>query len=92
MVKIVVKKLIWDIGNSEHIKKHKVSKSEAEEAGLNPIVIKIAQRGCYLLIGRSGTRIISVIVVRKGMGLYYVATARDADKKERRLVYGKENK
>lgn len=92
MVRIIVKKLLWDSSNIEHIEKHKVSKEEAEQAGTQVIAVKVARRGCYLLIGRSGTRIISVVVVRRDTGIYYVVTARDADKKERRRVYDKEKK
>lgn len=92
MVRIIVKKLLWDSSNIEHIKKHKVSKEEVEQAGTQVIAVKVAQRGCYLLIGRSGARIISIVVVRRHTGIYYVVTARDAGKKERKIVYDKEKK
>lgn len=90
MTRIVIKKLIWDEWNREHIKKHNVSVDEAEEAVNNLIAHKKGKKGRFIAIGRSGTRIISVLVGRKETGVYYVATARDSDKKERRLVYEKE--
>ena len=35
MTRIVIKKLIWDEWNREHIKKHNVAVDEAEEAVAN---------------------------------------------------------
>lgn len=92
MVRITVKKLLWDSSNIEHIKKHNVSREEVEQVGKNVRAVKEAERGRYFLIGRSGTRIISVVVVRRDTGLYYVVTARDAGKKERQILYDKEKK
>jgi len=92
MTRIVIKKLIWDEWNREHIKKHNVAVDEAEEVVANLIAHKRGKKGRFIAIGRSGSRIISVMVGREGTGIYYVATARDSDKKERRMVYEKEKK
>ncbi len=92
MTRIVVKKLIWDERNVKHIKKHNVTASEVESTARNTIVHKKAKQGRYLIIGRVGSRILTVIVDRKGVGIYYLVTARDAAKKERRNVYAKEKK
>lgn len=90
MTRIVIKKLIWDNYNIEHIKKHNISKDEAEEAVDNFIVHKKAKKGRYIAIGRSGSKLVSLVVRRLATGIYYIATARDSSKKERRLVYEKE--
>jgi len=90
MTRIVVKKLIWDKHNIEHIKKHDVTAAEIESIAKNITVHKKAKQGRYLIIGRAGSRILSVIVSRKGIGIYYPVTARDSDKKERRFLYEKE--
>lgn len=90
MTRIVVKKLIWDSKNTEHIKKHGVSVNEAEEAVKNFVTHNRAKHGRYVVIGRSGSRILSVFVNRNSTGTYYPATARDASKKERTKVYEKE--
>lgn len=92
MTRIVVKVLIWDTWNIEHIKIHNVSVDEVETVADNIIFHKKVKQGRYALIGRVGTRIITVIVNRKGMGIYYPVTVRDAAKKERREVYAKEKK
>ena len=92
MTRIVVKKLIWDKYNVEHIKKHDVKVQEVEEVAKSTLAHKKAKKGRYLIIGRAGTRILSVVLNRKGLGIYYPVTARDADKDERRILYAKEKK
>lgn len=91
MTRILVKELVWDRINLEHIKKHKVSKEEVEEAQ-EIIYHRRTYGGKYLATGRSSSRLITIILRRKGLGKYYVVTARDASKKERRKVYEIEEK
>ncbi len=90
MTRLVIKKIILDEYNLEHIKKHGVAREEVEEAVNNFIAHKKAKEGRYIVIGRAGLRLISMIIMRKGVGIYYIVTARDASKKERKIVYGKE--
>lgn len=90
MTRVVVKKLIWEQWNIEHIQKHNVSIQEAETAAKNLIAHKKGYKGRYIVIGRCKGRILSIIVVREKTGEYFVVTARDANKKERRRVYEKE--
>ncbi len=92
MTRIIVKELIWDDWNIEHIKKHNTEQSDVEEIARNIIAHKRGKQGRYLIIGRVGLRIISVVINRKGIGVYYPVTARDAAKKERRRVYEKERR
>lgn len=92
MTKIIVKELVWDEWNKEHIKKHKVSIDEVEYVIKNILIHQRADKGRYLIIGRCGLRILSLIVNRKGAGIYYLVTARDSAKRERRKLYEKENK
>ncbi len=91
MTRIKIKKLIWDDWNLEHLKKHHVTEEEGEDVGKNFIAHKIGKKGRYIAIGRSGTRLLSLVLSRKGPGVYYVVTARDSSKKERREIYEKEN-
>ena len=92
MTNIIVRELIFDAMNIEHIKKHKVSAEEVVWAGKGAIYHERVRHGRYLVVGRVEKRIISIIVKRKGIGRYYVVTARDAAKKERRKLYEKEKK
>lgn len=90
MTKIKIKKLIWNDWNKEHIKKHGVSVEEAEESGKNFKYHRKTKENRYLAVGRSGNRILTLIINRQGLGVYYLVTARDADKKERKKLYDKE--
>lgn len=92
MTKIKISQLIWDDWNKEHIKKHKVTIAEVEEAIGNVTTHKIVKNGRVLLIGRVNKRILSVIVAQEEENTYYVVTARDAATKERKQFYEKENK
>ena len=71
MTRIRIKELVWDEYNVEHIKKHNVSIAEAEEAVKNLKAHKAGKKGRYIAIGRSGTRLISLIVRRVSIGVYY---------------------
>ena len=90
MTRIKIKTLLWDDWNTEHIRKHNVTVDEVGIAAKNISWHKKTRDGKYLAGGRSGTRILSLIVRRKERATYYLVTARDADKKERRRVYEKE--
>lgn len=90
MTRIKIKKLVWDKWNIEHIKRHNVTLDEAEESVKNFIAHKKAKKGRYIAIGRSGSRLISLVVRRVSTGIYYPATVRDSSKKERKEIYEKE--
>lgn len=92
MTRIVIRKIIWDSFNRVHIKKHNVTVEEVQFVVKNLIAHKQSYKGRYIAIGRSTNRIISVVIRRKGPNTYYIVTARDANKKERRLTYEKEKK
>lgn len=92
MTRIVIKKLVWDDWNREHIEKHSVTVDEVEITLKNLVAHKKGYKGRYIIIGRCKNRLISVVVDRKDKNTYYVVTTRDSDKKERRIAYEKENK
>lgn len=90
MTRIIVKTLLWDDWNREHIRKHKVSIEEVEVVAKNIIWHKRTHNMRYLATGRSGTRIVSIIIRRKEKTTYYLVTARDANKEERKKLYERE--
>jgi len=92
MTRIIIKEIIFDTWNKEHIKKHGVAEEEVKEASGNLIYHKRTYKGRYLLIGKAGRRLISLVLIRKVEGKYYLITARDSSRKERRKVYEKEGK
>lgn len=92
MTRIVVKKLIFDEWNREHIQRHSVTEEEIKEAGNNLVYHKRTYRGRYLAVGISGKRLIAMVLKREGPGKYYLITVRDAGKKERKVIYEKDKK
>ena len=92
MTRIVVKYAVWDHWNSIHIQKHRVTRSEVEDTITYFVYHKHTYKNRYLVVGRSGSRIISVVIKRVAPNKYYIVTARDADKKERRRLYENEKK
>lgn len=90
MTRIKIRELIWDKYNVEHIKKHNVTVKEAEGAVKNYIAHKRGKKGRYIAVGRSGTKLISLVVKRVSSGVYYPVSVRDSSKKERREIYEKE--
>ena len=90
MTRIVVLELIFDFVNIEHIKKHKVTAEEAILAGKHAIYHEHGKKGRYIVVGRVDKRLIAIIVRRKSLKRYYLVTARDARKEERKKVYEKE--
>lgn len=92
MTRIVIKELVWDDWNRKHISKHSVSAIEVVEAGSQLVYHKRTYGKRYLAVGRSKKRLISLVLSREGAGKYYLVTARDAGKTERRVVYEKEQK
>ena len=78
-------RLLWDEWNVEHIARHAVDQSEAEEVVRNDPYITKGRRGTYRVIGRTdGGRFLTVVVSPRDDGAYYVVTAREADPSERR--------
>ena len=92
MTKIRIEQLIWDEFNTEHIKKHHVTKEVVEEAIQNINTHKEGYSGRIILIGRVGKRILAILVAPEENKKYYPVTVRDADKKERKLLYDNEKK
>ncbi len=90
MTRIVVRYLIFDEHNLEHIKKHKVTREEIEQVGKNFLYHRRTHTGRYLAVSRVGTRIITIVIRRESVNRYYLVTARDASKKERKDLYEKE--
>jgi uncharacterized DUF497 family protein len=92
-MEIELSELQWDKFNVEHIAQHDVSVSEIQEACTNQIDVLSGYDGRQMLFGKTNSgRYVTVILARKTKNIYYVVTARDTSKKERRYVYDQENK
>ena len=84
---IEIKQLIWDDWNVKHISKHKISVSEVEE------ICRLAKKSLRTYKGRlivlektKKGRLLTVVLAPEDKGKYYVVTARDMSKKERRFL------
>jgi uncharacterized DUF497 family protein len=82
-----VRRLVWDAWNVAHIARHQVTPEEVEAVCHGEPVEGEAYGGRLMLIGPTGTgRMLAVVLSPQAdPGVFYVVTARDADRKERRL-------
>ncbi len=92
MTRIIIRKLIFDDYNRKHIRRHNVSETEVIKAGNRIIFHKKTYKDRYLAVGRVNLRLIALVIRRENKREYYLVTARDAGKNERRRVYEKEKK
>ena len=81
-----IRLLVWDDWNITHIARHQVSREEVEQACHGDHIFLESYRGRLILIGPTAAgRILAVILAPEGDDVYYVVTARSADRKERRI-------
>lgn len=81
---MIIKKLVWDEWNREHIARHNVEEKEVEEVCQSKNLFERGRDGTYQITGQTQTgRYLNIVVVKRANGFYPV-TARDADAKERK--------
>lgn len=85
MTRITIRSIVWTRGNAEHIRKHSLTIAEVEDAIDHVVAYRMGYKGRIVLIGRSGKRLLAVIVSKEELGHYYIVTARDADKKRKEI-------
>ena len=82
---IKVTSLVWDEFNSQHIRLHGVTIVEAEEAVQSKIKVKKTYEDRLLVFGKTkNNRFLTLAIAPKGDNSYYVVTARNMSRKERR--------
>lgn len=86
MVKVKIKKsdLVWDEWNIEHIAKHGVTKVEVEEIFTMVLRAKKSYKGRLMVFGKTKEKRLLAVVLEKQERGYYVLSARNASRKERR--------
>ncbi len=84
---IKIKQLIWDDWNVKHIGKHKITVDEVGEVCRFVKKVLKTYQGRLVVLGKTKKdRSLTVVLAPKGKNKYYVVTARDTSKKERRIL------
>lgn len=68
----------------EHVLKYRVKPDDVEEALKGSYIARGTYKRRILVIGKSGSRMLSIVLNKEPRG-YYVVTARDASRRERRI-------
>ena len=78
--------LIFNQINIRHIARHKVLPEEVEETVGGKTLTFAAKKGRIMVVGRTqSARTLAIILEKVEDGKYFVVTARDADRKERKM-------
>jgi len=90
---IVIRRLIWNDWNIDHIARHKVTPDEVEEVCHGDTIQWETYAGRLMIIGMTiADRCLAVVLAPRGKGLYFPVTARPADHKEKRLYKERQRK
>lgn len=88
---IVVRYLVWDSWNRDHIARHKLSPEEVEEACHGDYSIRETYGGRLMIISPTQNgKLLAIVLALKEKGVYYPITAWPASGKLSRL-YKKEH-
>ncbi len=81
---MIIRRLIWDEWNIDHIARHNVEPEEAEEVCRSKNLFERGKDGAYQITGQTETgRYLTIILVPR-TNSFYLVTARDASDSERR--------
>lgn len=81
---MIIRKLVWDEWNIEHIARHNVEPEEVEQVCISKNLFERGRDGTYQVTGQTETgRYLTIILVLRRNGFYPV-TARDASDTERK--------
>ena len=87
---IVIRELVWDAWNRDHIGKHDVAIEDVEEVIHGDPIVRATYKQRLQLIGaKSDGTVLSVVMgpVPLQPGCYYVFSARRASRRERQLYF-----
>ncbi len=88
---IEIDELLWEERNEIHISRHAVGREEVEEACERQVDVVAGKYDRYMLFGKTKEkRYLTVILARVAGKTYYVVTARDSSRKEKRYAKEKE--
>lgn len=79
-------RLVWDKWNVEHIKKHKVTKQEVEEAYQSKDFTQQSYLERLIILGKTRKRRLLTLIISYAKQINpYVVSARDMSRRERRF-------
>ena len=83
--RLYIRQLRWDELNVAHIARHGVVPDEVEAVCHGAFIHRESYSGRVLIIGPARPRrMLAIVLAPEGDNVYYVVTARNADRKERR--------
>lgn len=84
---MIIRKLIWDEWNIDHIARHNVRPEEVEEVCLeSKILINKSGKGKVRVIGQTQVgKYITIFLADRGKGNFYPISGRDCALKEKKL-------
>ena len=92
MIKIDLEQLIWDNWNINHIKKHKVKPEEVEQVIESKTKTLESYQKRLLVLGQTNKkRLLTLVLEPIENKKYYLVTARDMSRKERRYYNEQKN-
>jgi len=85
--KITIEKLIWDEWNITHISRHQIKYHEVEQACYHYLKALKTYNNRIMILGQSNNgKLITVILAKQIKNNYYVVTARNMSKEERKFI------
>ena len=88
MTHIIIRELLWNDWNINHIARHNVSLHEVEEVCYsNPFVTKAMNKTLRIIGQTYSGRFLTIFLAPRWNGSYFVVTAREATDVERRRFY-----
>lgn len=82
---MLIKNLIWDEWNIEHIARHNVKPQEVEQVCASKHLLNKWKREIYRVIGQTTTgRYLTIFLAPRSRQNYYPVTARDSTLREKR--------
>ncbi len=82
-----IKELMWDERNRAHIARHGVTPDEVAQICQGEFAVRESHTGRFMIIGQTQAgRVLAVVLHPRSVAIFYVVTARIADKKER-MIY-----
>jgi len=71
MDRVIVKKLVWDDWNTNHIRKHNIAPTEVEQSLQDPFAVFIkSHSGRAMSLGRSGKRLVATVLQKQTRNIH----------------------